>query len=73
MMAFGASPAFGAASEKSNCLAESNSTANPGAVGSDARLFAKNGRGFAEGQKSLAQSDAGGCERENPGGPPGKP
>ena len=72
-LAFGANPAFGAADEHSNCLAEANSTANPGAVGSDARSFAQNGSEFGAGQVSLAQNTPGGCVRENPGGPPGQP
>lgn len=71
MLVFAASPAFGTANEQAPCIADANSDANPGAVGSDSRSQAQDGAGFGTIISGVAQSENP-CFRSNPGGPPGK-
>jgi hypothetical protein len=72
-----AGPAFGAASQESNCLAEANSTADPGRVGLDARFYAQNPNGgntLGDSQSYLAHLEPSACGGRLPGeGPPGRP
>jgi hypothetical protein len=74
LLAFAASPAFGEAAEPASCVAEANTTAEPGAVGKNNRFFAQEyGSLFGRALAEFAQSDESGCAILTEGGPPGKP